>query len=376
MRIAFLDFGDTEYDPSTVDTTPLGGTESAVCYLSRSLARRGHEIFLLGKAPVVGTREGVMCIPRDRAPIPSSLNLDAMVCVGAPSDPAKLRSMLGPSTRLVRWVHLAPGQPSVDTLKDPAEQRAYDAIVMVSNWQRDQFYLRFGVDPARTVVLKNGIGFPFERQFAPDEPILAAKQWPPVLCYCSAPYRGLDVLLEAFPAIRAAVPGARLRVYSSLTLYGFSPEKDDATFGQLYKRCRETDGVDYIGAVSQPELAPQMRDVSLLTYPNMMAESFCIVAVEAMASGCRVITTHHGALSETTAGFARLIPLRPTLQEYLKDFIAQTIEALHEQSSNPSATESFLRRQVDFIKQTGAWDVRAKEWTTWLSSLPRHSRGA
>jgi glycosyltransferase involved in cell wall biosynthesis len=366
MRIAFLDFGDTPYDPSTVDTRPLGGTESAVCYLSRSLARQGHQVYLLAKVPAPGTREGVVCLPRDRAPVPSSLGLDAMICVGKPTDPSGLRSMLNPTTHLIRWVHLAPGQPSVDCLKDPAEQRAYDAIVTVSDWQRDQFHHRFGIDPARMAVQKNGIGFPFERQFPPGEPILPAKQWPPVLAYCSAPYRGLDVLLEAFPAIRAAVPGTRLRVFSSLTLYGFSPDQDEASFGQLYRRCNETEGVDYVGAVSQPQLARRMRDVSLLTYPNMMAESYCIVAAEAMATGCRVVTTAHGALPETTAGFARLIPLRPTLQEYLRDFIAQTIEALHEQSTHPEATESLLRRQVDFITDTATWDRRATEWTTRL----------
>src|SRR6478672_9511356 len=87
MRIAFLDFGNTEYDPTTVDTRPLGGTESATCYLSRSLARQGHEVYLLGKVPFVGTRGGVMCMAREQAPHPSSLGLDAMICSGFPSDP-------------------------------------------------------------------------------------------------------------------------------------------------------------------------------------------------------------------------------------------------------------------------------------------------
>src|SRR6185437_13120727 len=122
----------------------------------------------------------------------------------------------------------------------------------------------------------------------------------------------------------------------------------------------------FIGSVTQPELARQMREISALTYPNIFAESFCIVAIEAMASGCHVIVSEHGALPETTAGFGRLVPIRPTLDQFLHDFAAQVIEALRTQSESPGETEAFLRKQHDFINQSATWDIRAKEWVAWL----------
>jgi glycosyltransferase involved in cell wall biosynthesis len=369
MRIAFLDFGNAEYDPSTVDSAPIGGTESAASYLSRSLARQGHEVFLLSRKAVVGTVEGVMCLPRERAPLPSTLNLDAMICIGAPSNPAGLRSMLGPSPRLIRWIHLPHDHPPVQSLKNVSEQLSYNALALVSNWQRDQFHQRLGVDPSRVGVMRNAIGYPFENQFPPDQPILAAKQWPPVLAYCSAPYRGLAVLLEAFPRIREAVPGTRLKVVTGLKLYGMPAQTDEATFGPLYQRCRETEGVELLEPMPQPQLARQMRDVSILTYPNTFAETSCIVAMEAMASGARVVTTEHGALPETTAPFGYAVRLRPTLAEFLQAYVAQVVELLREQSGKPEETEAFLRRQVDHMNQTATWDLRAKEWVDWLKTL-------
>src|SRR6185437_15128592 len=127
----------------------------------------------------------------------------------------------------------------------------------------------------------------------------------------------------------------------------------------------------FIGSVTQPELARQMREISALTYPNIFAESFCIVAIEAMASGCHVIVSELGALPETTADFGRLVPIRPTLDQFLHDFAAQVIEALRSQHESPQAAETFLRKQYDYINQSATWDIRATQWISWLQTIAR-----
>src|SRR5438270_153717 len=77
---------------------------------------------------------------------------------------------------------------------------------------------------------------------------------PPILVYSSMPFRGLDVLLAAFPAIRAAVPGARLRIFSSMDPY----QTVSDPYRPLYSQAETMVGVEYVGAVGQGRLANEL----------------------------------------------------------------------------------------------------------------------
>ena len=76
-----------------------------------------------------------------------------------------------------------------------------------------------------------------------------------MFAYTSTPFRGLDLLVHVFPAIRKEIKGTTLRVYSSMAVYQNSGENDEAQFGPLYELCRETPGVEYVGSIPQQELA-------------------------------------------------------------------------------------------------------------------------
>ena len=146
---------------------------------------------------------------------------------------------------------------------------------------------------------------------------------------------------------------------------------DPLPFGQgaLYRRCRQMEGVEYIGSLPQPELARALRSVAVLAYPNTFAETSCIGVMEALAAGCSVVTSELGALPETGAGFARLIPVGQSREAYLDQFIAQTARILREFSVRGSAMESELHRQVAHMNRTAVWQVRAQEWVRWLRTL-------
>ena len=274
----------------------------------------------------------------------------------------RLRQLLGPRPRLLFWSGHGAEQPAVQPLCDAAERAAYDGFVLVSAWQRGRYLAAFGLDPDKTVVLGNGISPAFENLFGPEESIVAAKSWPPVLAYTSTPDRGLDLLLEAFPRIRAAVPGTTLEVYAGLRLYGFSDAEDQARYGALYQRCRETAGVELIGPVSQPELARRLRRTAVLAYPNTVPETYCIAAREALAAGCVVVSTALGALPETTAGFARLLPPADRAA-YLERFTSETADVLN----SLVGQEEGLRRQVTAILRESTWARLADRWVESLT---------
>jgi glycosyltransferase involved in cell wall biosynthesis len=257
----------------------------------------------------------------------------------------------------------------VQFLDVTAERDAYDAIVFASEWQRAEFIPRFSLSPQRTQVMPHGIAPAFEGMFADGQPILAQKATPPVMAYTSTPFRGLHLLVEAFPAIQAQVPGVRLRVFSSMKVYQVPAVADETDYGGLYQRCRQTPGIEYVGSLPQPALAREMRGVSVLAYPNVFAETFCIAALEALASGCRVVTSALGALPDTTAGFARLVSVEQDAQDYLREFVAETVSALQVMQRREAAAEEQARRQVEYVQQNATWEIRARQWAEWLKEL-------
>jgi tetratricopeptide (TPR) repeat protein len=371
LRIALACYYPQPVRTETPYEKPLGGSESALCYLAEALAGQGQEVFLLNAGGAAGLSRGVPCLPLNGAAFQRLPALDALVVQNCAGHGRALRAAVGPRTRLIFWSQHADDQPAVQPLRDAGERRAYDAFILVSDWQREQYLKQFGLEPSRVVVLRNGIGPAFARLFAEEESITATKSRPPVLAYTSTPYRGLDRLLEAFPRIREAVPDTTLEVYSSWQIYGVPEAEDQARLGALYQQCREMEGVTYVGPVPQPELAQRLRRVAVLAYPNSYAETSCIAVLEALAAGCLVVTSALGALPETAAGFARLVPCEEDRAAYLERFVAETVAAL-EQVTAPEAAalEGSLRRQVDHVNAESAWPILAGRWTEWLNRLP------
>lgn len=371
MRIAFGDLLAWDYNVLSVETTPLGGSQSAACYLARALAALGHEIFFVNQTRNPGRYAGVTCLAWQTVTAEAlrALDLDVLVCLPGAGSGKLLREALGAKTRLVLWTQHRVNQPAVEPLAHPEESESYDAFAFVSEWQRDEFRLGFGLPLERTQIMRNAAAPAFVDLFPANRPILPEKVGSPVLAYTSTPYRGLNLLLDAFPAIRQQVPGARLRVFSSMAVYQQATAEDQEKYGALYQRCRETPGVEYVGSLDQPTLARVMQSVAVWAYPNTFPETSCIAALEAMASGCRIVTTALGALPETTAGFARLVPFGPNQAFDMPQFIGETVTALREVQSGDPAVEASLRRQVEHIQENATWAVRAGLWVDWLGDV-------
>jgi glycosyltransferase involved in cell wall biosynthesis len=187
---------------------------------------------------------------------------------------------------LVMWNHHADDQPAIEALEFTRERKAWAAFAFVSEWQRNQYCQVYWVPHEKSRVMRNAVS----RAFATAS---AKVPWfrtgePPVLVYTSAPFRGLDVLLDAFPSIRAGYPGTRLRVFSGMATLQMAIEKDP--YAELYRRCKEMDGVEYM--VRSPNLlAAELAQAAALAYPSTYPETSCIAALEAMSVGAAVLTT-------------------------------------------------------------------------------------
>jgi glycosyltransferase involved in cell wall biosynthesis len=370
MNLLFFDPIAWDYTIETVYQRPLGGSQSALCYLAETLARRGHQVTLLSHTTRPGMCRGVQCMAASAATSQAirSLSLDACVVLNGVLDPGRLREFVGDRPLVVLWTQHAADQPASQALTNPAVCRGYDGFVFVSDWQRSQYLAQLPIRPEATAVRRNAIAPAFLGMFPPHTAIRAGKARPPVLAYTSTPFRGLRVLIDVFPAIRRAVPGTRLKVFSSMQVYQVAAEIDSQQFGMLYRDCRETEGAEHCGSIPQSQLVDELRQVAALAYPNTFAETSCIAVMEAMAAGCRVITSHLGALPETTAGFGELLPLDGGIGPYVERFQGATIAYLEKYLDATAAeVEDRLREQVDFVNAHYTWTRRAEEWETLLA---------
>lgn len=392
MNIAFLDLIKWDYNIETVYQKPLGGSQSALCYLAEELAKLGHKVFLFNQISQSIISRGVFCYRRVANPANLEIwrSLDVLIIVNLAGRAKSIKQFLGDQTKLILWEHQAANSEHSQELADKEERDLYDKFVFVSEWQCQEYCQKFDLDRARCQVMRNAIAPNFLNLF-PDDQILIHKAQPPVIAYTSTPYRGLDLLLSVFPKIQQAIPNIKLKVFSSLKVYYYNEQADYAKFGELYSLCKKMPGVEYMGSVTQAQLAEEMRSIALLAYPNTFAETSCIAALEAMASGCEIVSSKLAALPETTAGFAKLISVddvanfvsetewqcadRWDWQPYKNRFTNAIIESLEmwiNTNHNPQlrqAQENHLKEQLNYVKKFYSWPKRALEWLNFLQEI-------
>jgi glycosyltransferase involved in cell wall biosynthesis len=361
----FLDFIAWDYDVSTPLNKPVGGSQSALCYLAVALARRGQRVTTLTATATPREINGVRCLRYENIPAEVFAPPDTVtVVLNGPADIARVVREAIPGGRLlVLWTQHAHDQPAMLPLRDPACAGLWDRIVCISDWQKVMFHEQLGVPIERMEVLRNAIGSSFEHMFRDAAGLMAAKSIAPRLAYTSTPFRGLDVLLACFPAIRRRHQACTLDVFSSMQIYGQPTDSDP--YQPLYAQCRATEGINYRGSISQTELARELAGVTMLAYPNTFAETSCIAAMEALAAGLLVVSSGLGALPETCGGWGRLVPPAGpgrSQEQFAIDFARAVDQALSELQSD---RDRFFRQRFEQSRAINAscnWDLRAGEW--------------
>src|SRR5579872_230575 len=247
MKIAFIDMIDWDYTPLTPLEQPLGGSQSAGIYLARELAARGHAVTLFNNTTRPGAYFGIECPGMAGGIASDRINaFDAAVVMNSASG-RRFRAA-GVRVPLALWSQHATDQAAVKPLADEEERLAWSRFFLVSQWQAESYASEFGIRPERMTVLRNAVSPPFltlERR----RPSFFRSGAPPVLAYTSTPFRGLVVLLTAFPAIRAAMPECRLRVFSSMGVYQVRDSADE--YRVLYDLTRALPGAEYVGSLPQ-----------------------------------------------------------------------------------------------------------------------------
>jgi glycosyltransferase involved in cell wall biosynthesis len=120
--------------------------------------------------------------------------------------------------------------------------------------------------------------------------------------YASAYYRGLEVLLNMWPAIRKECPKAELNIFYG---WGSWDALEGANGVELKKNiigkleALKDQGVTEHGRISHKQLAKEFNKADVFAYPTEFPEIHCITALKAQEASCYPVVTNVGALQET-----------------------------------------------------------------------------
>ena len=133
-------------------------------------------------------------------------------------------------------------------------------------------------------------------------------------------------------------------IYSSTLLYGSEFYKvHEKKYQSLFDKCKEIPNINYKGYANNEEVRQALMKSHILAYPCIFEETSCLAAIEAMAAGCKVVTTNYGALPETCGRFARYICFEPNAQRLIDSYT----EVLNEEMDKVHSVEKiFLRNDL------------------------------
>lgn len=255
----------------------------------------------------------------------------------------------------VYWNQLSYDQQAVQWLSDSKNVDAIDQFVFVSYWQAERYRQIFGIPGYKTKVIQNAC-LPIGRR-------VAGKREKVKLCYTSTPFRGLDILLDAWDKLNPE--DCELHVFSSCKIYGPDfAHAEEPKYTELYNRCLNTKGIVYRGSIPNEELRKELPTFDILAYPCTFEETSCIAVIEALSAGLRVLTSSLGALPETTEGWATLYPYlinKRTHADVFASLLKKEIEDVR-QGLN-------LSLQADIYAPRWSWDGRINQWTSFLNAL-------
>lgn len=142
----------------------------------------------------------------------------------------------------------------------------------------------------------------FDAMSFSKSPYLSANRDPARIAFVGRliPEKGLHVLLEAMAECKSK--GTEF----SLDVIGDGPALNTSQF--LANQLGVGNKVEFHGSLSAPQVAVVLHQSRYLVVPSTGTESFGIVALEGIASGCQVICSDIGGLPEAVGSAGWLVP--------------------------------------------------------------------
>ena len=320
MRISFL-FGAKMMGPRPIDfanvwDSPRGLTGSEISWLmfAKEMKKRGHEVSLFGPDQAGTTKEW--------EGIPFNQPVELPDVTYAWIDPDLLRGCPPESLRVVNqqlndWQYCQPGFGDwVDVITSPSQSHC------------DHMVPQTPVSPAKWEVLQNGCD-PGQYEDGP--------RVPGRVIYGSCASRGLHLLLERWPEIKALAPEANLRIFYDIdnwinSVIQCQPDPEQVRRAH-YIRARMPElehlGVVKVGSTSRRQMAREFSQAMVLAYPCdpvRFTEGFSVTTMEACASGAVPVISSADSLGQIYGGSVAMVPAPPA--DHMDKFVLLVVNGL------------------------------------------------
>lgn len=322
-KIAFFAPTALPFDGDSINIRPLGGLESNITLLAKSLSENGHNVKVYTPCKNIKESNNVNLQYKNLSSINELFEeknlLDVLIVV------KDLQSILVNIPCRARMFLTTDGFNEISTF-GIGDKRYHDRIHVLlggSKWHITSLCNTSGFPNARAVALGHGINL---SDFKGTE-----RRGRKRLIFTAAPFKGLELTLKIINELREQDREIEFHSFSAFNLYD-TDTPFDSQIQEKYKKVNEElekiPGVFIHGNILQKELAREYMKSAVLLYPCTWGETGARTVIEAQAAGCPIVTSSLGALPEIVGNAGFIINERVGSEEYFEKFKMATMELL------------------------------------------------
>lgn len=392
MKIAIIDIIGLPYDGTTVHKQGLGGSESAVTYMSAELAALGFSVTVFNNCNVDQAQAGVydQVTYRPIADLALDHSFDIVISSrtiipfmdpdryallqdnrAMPLQGYNLYDRIVSRARMrILWMHdtFCLGDNYIEELA--VQNRITDIFTLsdfhltyVANCNHGR-RRNFEVLKPKLFITRNGA-----RLF--DTQVSIADKDPNLFVYNASVTKGMIPLVnEIWPRVRQHIPTARLKVIGGY--YRFSaahgPDAQEQDWRRMVADPRYAEmGIEFTGVIPQREIAKILSEAYMMIYPAAFPETFGISSLESLLYNTPVATCRFGALEEIVpagAGYHLDYAIEPN-SLYPDIDRARQCELFADMVVRAHANR-YLHQQKQYycnsVRDIAGWDSVAQQW--------------
>ena len=392
MKIAIIDIIGIPYDGNTVFKHGLGGSESAVTFMAKSLAELDFSVTVFNNCDIDDTCAGIYDNVIYKPLNELAHNYDFDIVISSRTvipfvDPQHYHLLNDNRSYIMQQYNL------YERIVSKAKMRIlwmHDTFCLgdnlieelaVSNRITDIFTLsdfhltyvanchhgrrrNFEVLKPKLFITRNGANC-----YIPEVNISAKDR--NLFVYNASVSKGMIPLVnDVWPKVKQYIPTAKLKVIGGYYIFGKSsgPDKQEQDWKQMVADPKYAAmNIEFTGVISQREIGTILANANFMIYPSIFPETFGISTVESLLYNTPVITCRFGALEEIALEKACYLvdyAVEPNVlftdinkEDQINKFVAATVQAYN---------NTYLHQQKQYycniVKPYAGWDSVALQW--------------